>query len=88
MADRCRERRYADHIFIQINFRMHHFVVKFSKFSLPQAAGGALTPVTKILRTFLPMHMHNCLFHCTFHETGKLSLITDVSGPSEDVSGP
>ena len=24
---RCRERRYADHIFIQIYFRMHHFVV-------------------------------------------------------------
>ena len=30
---RCRERRYADHIFIQIYFRMHHFVAKFSKFS-------------------------------------------------------
>ena len=28
---RCRERRYADHIVIQIYFRMHHFVVKFSK---------------------------------------------------------
>jgi len=26
----CRERRYADHIFIQIYFRMHHFVVEFS----------------------------------------------------------
>jgi len=25
------ERRYADHIFIQIYFRMHHFVAKFSK---------------------------------------------------------
>ena len=36
----CRERRYADHIFIQINFRMHHFVVKFSKLSSPQAARG------------------------------------------------
>ena len=35
-----RERRYADHIFIQIYFRMHHFVVKFSKFSSPQAARG------------------------------------------------
>jgi len=32
-AGRCRERRYADHMFIQIYFRMHHFVVKFSKFS-------------------------------------------------------
>jgi len=35
---RRRERRYADHI--QIYFRMHHFVVKFSKFSSPQAARG------------------------------------------------
>ena len=29
---------YADHIFIQIYFRMHHFVVKFSNFSSPQVA--------------------------------------------------
>jgi len=35
-----RGRRYADHIFIQIYFRMHHFVVKFSKFSLPQPTRG------------------------------------------------
>ena len=34
------ERRYADHIFNQMYFRMHHFVVKFSKFSSPQAARG------------------------------------------------
>ena len=34
-AGRCRERRYADHTFIQIYFRMDHFVVKFSKFSSP-----------------------------------------------------
>ena len=27
-------------LFIQIYFRMHHFVVKFSKFSSPQAARG------------------------------------------------
>jgi len=39
-AGRCRERRYADHISIQIYFRMHHFVVKFLKFSSPQAARG------------------------------------------------
>jgi len=39
-AGGCRERRYADHIFIQIYFTMHHFVVKFSKFSSPQAARG------------------------------------------------
>jgi len=30
-AGRCRERRYADHIFILMYFRMHHFVVKFSQ---------------------------------------------------------
>jgi len=41
---RCRERRYADHIFIEIYFRMHHFVVKFSKFSSPQAARGIDPP--------------------------------------------
>ena len=40
----CRERRYADHIFIQIYFRMHHFVVKFSKLSSPQAARGIDPP--------------------------------------------
>ena len=43
-AGRCRERRYAGHIFIQIFFRMHHFVVKFSKFSSPQAARGHWPP--------------------------------------------
>jgi len=37
---RLRERRYADHVFIQIYFRMHHFVVKFPKYSSPQAATG------------------------------------------------
>ena len=41
---RCRERRYADHIFIQIYFKMHHFVVKFSKFSSPQATRGHWRP--------------------------------------------
>ena len=39
-AGRCIERRYADHILIQIYFRMHHFVVKFSKFSSLHAARG------------------------------------------------
>ena len=38
------ERRYADHIFIQIYFRMHRFVVKFSKFSSPRAAKGHCPP--------------------------------------------
>ena len=43
-AGSCRERRYADHVFIQIYFRMHHFVVMFSKFSSPQAARGHWPP--------------------------------------------
>ena len=40
-----REGRYADHIFIQIYFRMHHFVGKFSKCSSPQAARGHWPPI-------------------------------------------
>ena len=43
-AGRCRERRYADHIFIHIYLRMHHFVVEFSKFSSPLAARGHWPP--------------------------------------------
>jgi len=43
-AGRCRERRYADHIFIQIYFRMRHFVVKLLKFFSPQAARGIDPP--------------------------------------------
>ena len=50
----CREWRYADHIFIQIYFRMHHFAVKFSKIFIASGGKGALTPLTKILRT--PVH--------------------------------
>ena len=52
MAGRCRERRYADyiHVFIQIYFRMHHFV---GKIFFASGGKGALTPLTKILRTFL-----------------------------------
>jgi len=51
-AGRCRERRYADHVFIQIYFRMHHFVDKFSKFCFASGGKGALTPLTKILRSW------------------------------------
>ena len=43
-ACKCRERRYADHIFIQMYFSMHHLVVKFSKFSSLQAAMGHWPP--------------------------------------------
>jgi len=35
------DQRYADHIIIQMYYiGMHRFVVKFSKFSSPQAARG------------------------------------------------
>jgi len=55
-AGRCREWRYADHIFFRVFFRMHHFVVEF-EFSREKnfASGGkgALTPLNKILRTIL-----------------------------------
>ena len=51
-AGRCRERRYADHIFIQMYFRMHHSVVQFSKF-LRLRRQGSIDPLTKILWTFL-----------------------------------
>ena len=37
--------------FIQIYFRMHHFVVKFKKNCLRRQ--GGIDPLTKILRTFL-----------------------------------
>ena len=45
-AGRCRKRRYAEHIFIHIGLYsiMHHFVVKFSTFSSPQAARGHWPP--------------------------------------------
>jgi len=39
----CRERRYADHMFIQMCFRTHHFVVEFSIF-FASGGKGALTP--------------------------------------------
>jgi len=51
-AGGCRERRYADHTFIQIYFRMHHFVVKFQNFLHVRWQGG-IDRLTKILRTFL-----------------------------------
>jgi len=38
------ERRSADHIFIQIYFRMHHFVVKFSKIFFASGARGHCPP--------------------------------------------
>jgi len=53
-AGRCRERRYADRIFIQMYilqnapFRCQIFTIFFAS-----SGKGALTPLTKILRTFL-----------------------------------
>ena len=73
---RCRERRYADHIVIQIYFRMHHFVVTFSEFSSPQAAGGALTPLTKILRTPLGPVAASSVNFCSL---GRYYLDADVT---------
>jgi len=52
-AVRCRERRYADHIFIQIYFRVHHFVVKFSKIFFASGGKGALTPPNQNLANAL-----------------------------------
>ena len=43
-AGRCRERHYADHMFIQIYFRMHNFVVKFSKKIRLRRQGGIDPP--------------------------------------------
>jgi len=58
-AGRCRERRYADHIFIQIYFKMHHFVVKFSK-KIRLRRQGSIDPLIKILRTFLLWGAFDC----------------------------
>ena len=43
-ACRCRERRYADHTFIQIYFRMHHFCSQIFENFFASGGKGALTP--------------------------------------------
>jgi len=43
-AGRRRERRYADHIFIQIYFRMHNFVVNLQNFLFLRRQGGIDPP--------------------------------------------
>ena len=48
-----RERRYADHIFIQIYFRMPPFRSQIFTIFFALGGNGALTPLTKIPRTFL-----------------------------------
>jgi len=54
-AGRCRERRYADHAFIQIK-KTSECTIRSQIFLIFFASGGkgALTPLTKILQTFLP----------------------------------
>ena len=63
---RCRERRYADDIFIQIILQNAPFRTGSQIFEIFFASGGkgALTcPLTKILRTFLSkIHKFYCLF--------------------------
>ena len=41
---RCRERRDADHMFVQIYFRMHRFVVKFSHYFFRLRRQGGIDP--------------------------------------------
>ena len=59
-AGRCRERRYsdhirryADHIFIQIILQNAPFRSQIFKIFFASGGKGALTTLTKILRTFL-----------------------------------
>ena len=56
-AGRCRERRYADHIFI----RMHNFVVRFSKFSSPPAASWHWPPNQNPADVFGCIHVFSCV---------------------------
>ena len=65
-AGRCRERRYSDHIFIQICFRMLHFVVKFSQFCSPQAARGHWLPNQN------PADVPGRILHCVGTQSGWL----------------
>ena len=95
MAGRCRERRYADHIFIQIYSRMHHFVVKFSTFSSPQAARGHRPPLTEILQTFLSGGADNVIrcdteMHCGRHwrgNCGAMCVCVCVAGRISETGG-
>jgi len=68
-AGRCRERRYADHILIQIYSRMHHFVVKFSKFLRLRRQGGIDPPNQKPAD---PLHTA-CLFSLKQFICGQFS---------------
>jgi len=55
MDEKLKSENMQKRAFSVAYFGMHHFVVKFSKFSSPQAARGHryLAPLTKILRMIL-----------------------------------
>ena len=52
-AGRCRERRYADHIFIEIYFRVQNAPFRSQIFKIFFALGskGSIDPLTQILQT-------------------------------------
>jgi len=58
-AGRCRERRYADHIIIYSDILQNApFCSQIFKIFFALDGKGALTPLTKIMRTFLSVvHM-------------------------------
>ena len=61
MAGMCRERRYADHIFIQMYFRIHHFAVKFSKKNV-RRQGGIDPPNQNPAGVPVPIQLAQCWF--------------------------
>ena len=52
-AGRYKERRYAGHLYIQIYFRMHPFVVKTARGHWPPNQNPADVPVLSLLWTYL-----------------------------------
>jgi len=61
-AGRCRERRYAGHIFMQIYAHQYEpFRSKIFTIFFASGGEGALTPLIKILRTFLDIMLW-CIF--------------------------
>jgi len=50
-AGRCRELRYAGHIFVQIYFRMHYFRSQICRIYFASGGKGALTPLARIRQT-------------------------------------
>ena len=75
-------KNYADHTFIKIYFRMHHFVVKFSKFSSLQAARGHQLPLTTILWTFLLSRVKYRV-----GEKSQLLILSEYVNKTENIGG-